>query len=450
MFEVRMPKMGQSVEEAPIVQWLKSEGDSVQEGEPLFTIQTDKAEVECEAPASGVLRKILLEPNVEVPVLTVIALIGDADEPLPDMAQYGSAGGAPAPAAAAPVTGEVKPAVAAAPVAAAAGPAGTAPVSPRARKKAEALGVDASRLTGSGVGGRVMEKDVVAAPAGADVRATPVAKRIAAQTGVNLEAVAGSGPRGKVMKDDVLRAQEVPAAAQGAEIRTAERAEARTTYSDAVKRTALTPMRRIIAQRMSQSKYSAPHYYVTFEVDMTAVKAFREKLPFKVSYNDIFLFGTIKAIREFPNVNARWAGDAIEEVADINLGVAVALPSGLVVPVIKQAQNLSLEGIARTAKSLAERAKTNKLLPDDYTGNTFTVSNMGVFGVDNFTAIINQPDSAIIAVGAITDRVVAYNGGIHVRPIMKMTISSDHRVIDGAVAAQFMGRLKQILESGDF
>lgn len=436
MFEVRMPKMGQSVEEAPIVQWLKNEGDSVQEGEPLFTIQTDKAEVECEAPASGVLRKILLEPNIEVPVLTVIALIGDATEPLPDLAQYGVSGGAPA--AAAPVTAEAKPAVVAAPVAAAAASAGSAPVSPRARRKAEALGIDASRLAGSGVGGRVMEKDVVAGPASTDVRATPVAKRIAAQTGVNLAAVAGSGPRGKVMKDDVLRTQESPAIA------------AAPVTGDGVKRTALTPMRRIIAQRMSQSKYSAPHYYVTFEVDMTAVKAFREKLPFKVSYNDIFLFATIKAIREFPNVNARWAGDAIEEVADINLGVAVALPSGLVVPVIRQAQNLSLEGIARSAKSLAERAKTNKLLPDDYTGNTFTVSNMGVFGVDNFTAIINQPDSAIIAVGAITDRVVAYNGGIHVRPIMKMTISSDHRVIDGAVAAQFMGRLKQILESGDF
>lgn len=448
MFEVRMPKMGQSVEEAPIVQWLKNEGDRVQEGEPLFTIQTDKAEVECEAPASGVLRKILLEPNVEVPVLTVVALIGDASEPLPDLAQYGVSGGV---AAAAPAPAEVKPApVAAAPLAQAAGPAGSAPVSPRARKKAEVLGVDASRLAGSGVGGRVMEKDVLAAPAVSDVRATPVAKRIAAQAGVNLAAVAGSGPRGKVMKDDVLRAQEAPAAAERAEIRTTERAEARTTYGDGVKRTALTPMRRIIAQRMSQSKYSAPHYYVTFEVDMTAVKAFRESLPFKVSYNDIFLLATIKAIREFPNVNARWAGDAIEEVADINLGVAVALPSGLVVPVIKQAQNLSLEGIARAAKSLAERAKTNKLLPDDYTGNTFTVSNMGVFGVDNFTAIINQPDSAIIAVGAITDRVVAYNGGIHVRPIMKMTISSDHRVIDGAVAAQFMGRLKQILESGEF
>jgi len=158
----------------------------------------------------------------------------------------------------------------------------------------------------------------------------------------------------------------------------------------------------------------------------------------------------VRALREFPQVNARWAGDAIEEVADVNLGVAVALPNGLVVPVVKQAQLLSIEGLAKASKALVEKAKTNKLLPDDYTGNTFTVSNMGVFGVESFTAIINQPDSAIIAVGAITDRVVAREGAILIRPMMKMTMSSDHRVIDGAVAAQFMGRLKQVLEHVEF
>ena len=438
MFEVRMPKMGQSVEEAPIVQWFKKEGDRVQEGEPLFSIQTDKAEVECEAPASGVLRKILLEPNVEVPVLTVVALIGEPSESLPDLAQYGVSGGETAPAAA-PVDTKPAPVAAAAPTENLSGE--SAPVSPRARRKAEELGVNAAALTGSGAGGRVIEKDVVAA-ASSGVRATPVAKRLADQAGLNLAQVAGSGPRGKVMKDDILRAQDSAAAPSAA--------GAPVVSADGVKRVPLTPMRRIIAQRMSQSKYAAPHYYVTFEVDMTAVKAYREKLTFKASFNDLFLYAVVRALREFPHINARWVGDAIEEVADINLGVAVAMPNGLMVPVIRGAQNLSLEGLAKASKSLVDRAKSNKLMPDDYTGNTFTVSNMGVFGVDNFTAIINQPDSAIIAVGAITDRVVAYNGGIHVRPIMKMTISSDHRVIDGAVAAQFMARLKQILENGEF
>ncbi|HNR33009.1 MAG TPA: dihydrolipoamide acetyltransferase family protein [Candidatus Hydrogenedentes bacterium] len=446
MYEVRMPKMGQTVEEAPIVQWFKSEGDRVAAGDPLFSIQTDKAEVECESPASGVLRKILLEPGVEVPVLTVIALIGEPDEALPDLSQYGvSPGAAPAPSASEtpqPVAVSPLAAVSATPAAPAAA-AVQAPVSPRARKKAAELGVDAARLAGSGVGGRVIEADVTAAAgAAASVRATPVARRVAAQAGVNLAAVAGTGSRGKIMKDDVLRAREMPAT-PGPQL-------APAVSGDGVRRIPLTPMRRIIAQRMSESKYAAPHYYVTVEVDMGAIKALRERLPFKASFNDLVLFATVRALREFPHVNARWAGDAIEEVADVNLGVAVAMPNGLVVPVVRQAQHLSLEGLAQAAKTLVEKTKTNKLLPDDYTGNTFTVSNMGVFGVESFTAIINQPDSAIIAVGAITDRVVAREGGIHVRPMMKMTMSSDHRVIDGAVAAQFMGRLKQILEIAEF
>lgn len=441
MYEVRMPKMGQTVEEAPVVQWLKKEGDRVASGEPLFSIQTDKAEVECESPASGVLRKILLEPGIEVPVLTVIALIGEPDEPLPDLSQY-SVSGVPGPAevpAAAAVPSAVP--VASAPVAesVAVGPSG--PVSPRARQKAAELGVDAARVAGSGVGGRVMAADIVkAASAAASVRATPVARRVAAQTGVDLASVTGTGPRGKVMKEDVLRAQAAPSQA----------VQPPRATGDGVRRVPLTPMRRIIAQRMSESKYSAPHYYVTVEVDMGAVKTLRGTLPFKASYNDLVLYGTVRALGEFPHVNARWAGDAIEEVADVNLGVAVALPNGLVVPVIKQAQRLSLEDLSKAAKTLAEKAKTNKLLPDDYTGNTFTVSNMGVFGVESFTAIINQPDSAIIAVGAITDRVIARDGAILIRPMMKMTMSSDHRVIDGAVAAQFMGRLKQILENVEF
>lgn len=446
MHEVRLPKMGQSVEEAPIVEWFKQEGDRVEAGEPLFSIQTDKAEVECESPASGVLRKILLEPNIEAPVLTVVALIGEADEPLPDLSAYGIDGAGPAPAPAqtaqpetpaapAPITDTPVPAPA---------PVSGAPVSPRARKAAADQGIDATRLQGSGVGGRVMAKDVAAAGQ-PSVKASPTARRLAEAEGVNLVSVQGTGAGGKVMKDDVLRAKQAPAAvAQTAPAVPAAQA------AGGVRSIPLTPMRRIIAQRMAGSKYSAPHYYVTVEVDMTAAKAKRAALPFKASYNDLVLAAVVRGLREFPNVNARWAGEAIEEVADINLGVAVALPQGLVVPVVRQAQHLSLEGLSQAAKALVEKAKTNKLLPDDYQGNTFTVSNMGVFGVESFTAIINQPDSAIIAVGAMTDRVVALNGGIHIRPMMKMTMSSDHRVIDGAVAAQFMGRLKEIMESGEF
>ncbi|HRZ81754.1 MAG TPA: dihydrolipoamide acetyltransferase family protein, partial [Candidatus Hydrogenedentes bacterium] len=418
---------------AEIVKWFKSEGDTVQEGDPLFSIQTDKAEVECECTASGVLRKILVPAGVEVPVLTVVALVGAADEALPE----GVGGAAPAPAAASAPAAQATPA-AAAPAAAPVAAGGGAKASPRARKLAEEKGVDLGAVAGSGPGGRVLSGDVAeAAAAQGSVKATPVARRVAENAGVDLRGVSGTGIGGKITKDDVLQAKAAPAAAPAPE--------------PGAKRAALTPMRRIIAQRMCESKFAAPHYYVTVEVDMLAAKQFRAaNKAFKASFNDLVLFAAAKALREFPQVNARWCGDSIEQVPDVNLGVAVALPTGLIVPVIRQAQLLSLEGLCAAAKSLAAKAQTGKLLPDDYTGNTFTVSNLGAYGVDQFTAIINQPDSAILAVGQIKDRVVVIDGGIHIRPIMKLTLSSDHRVIDGSVAAQFMGRLKALLEEGAF
>ena len=430
-----MPQMGQSVEEAAIVEWLKKEGDRVEQGEPLFTIQTDKAEIECEATASGVLRKILVLPDVEVPVLTPVALVGEPDEPLPDLGQYQATAAAleGAPEAAAPdAAHEVTAAAVTAP---SAHTDGRSFVSPRARAKAAELGVDPSMVTGSGPSGRVLEADVAAyAESQGAVRITPTARRIAAAKGVDVTAVQGTGVGGKVTKADVLAAAERPAAARAP-----------------AGRTPLTPMRRIIAKRMSESKFSAPHYYMTIEVDMSAAKALRaQATSFKPSFNDFVLAATVEALREFPQVNARWAGDAIEEVADINLGVAVALPEGLIVPVLKRAQHMSFEGMSAAAKDLAEKAKTGKLLPDDYIGNTFTVSNLGPYGVDDFTAIINQPDSAILAIGQMKDRPVVVDGGIHIRPIMKITMSSDHRVVDGAVAAQFLGRLKAILEAACF
>ena len=437
MQEILLPKMGNSVEDAEIVKWFKQEGDAVEVGEPLFSIQTDKAEVECESTASGVLRKILLAEGIEMPVLTVVALVGAADEPLPDLSQFG---GGSTQTAAAPDTPSAPTETSPAPVPASSTPApvstaGNAPVSPRARKLAAERGIDASVLAGSGVGGRVMEADVLAAsPDAGSVKITPTAKRMAENAGISPAGISGTGIGGKVTKADVSRAMEAPAA-----------------VAAGVVQKPLTPMRRIIAERMCSSKYSAPHYYVTVEVDMSGAKAFRARnKAFKASFNDLVLYATAKALREFPNVNARWCGDVIEEGGDINLGMAVALPTGLIVPVIRQAQNLSLEGLCLASRELAEKAQTGKLLPDDYQGNTFTVSNLGAFGVDHFTAIINQPDSAIIAVGQMKDRVVVIDGGIHIRPIMKLTISSDHRVVDGAIAAQFMGRLKAILEEAAF
>ncbi len=440
MQEILLPKMGNSVEEAEIVKWFKQEGDTVQTGEPLFSIQTDKAEVECESTASGVLRKILMPEGVEVPVLTVIALVGAADEPLPDLSQYGAGGSATAAQSEATVV-SVASAPQSAPVTLIS--ASKAPVSPRARKAAAARGINASALAGSGAGGRILEADVLAAVPAASVKITPTAKRMLENAGASADGITGTGIGGKITKSDVGQALEKPAASPAKEGTVAE--------GGGPRRVPLTPMRRIIAERMSASKYSAPHYYVTVEVDMKGAKAFRARnKAFKASFNDLVLFAVAKALREFPNVNARWLGDAIEQGGDVNLGMAVALPAGLMVPVIWQAQLLSLEGMCAASKALAEKAQTGKLLPDDYQGNTFTVSNLGAYGVDHFTAIINQPDSAILAIGQIKDRVVVIDGGIHIRPIMKLTLSSDHRVVDGAVAAQFMGRLKAILEEAAF
>lgn len=447
MQEIVLPKMGNSVEEAEIVKWFKNEGDPVKEGDPLFSIQTDKAEVECESTATGILRKILVPAGVEKPVLTVVALVGAADEPLPDLSAYGvSEGAAAAPAPAAAPAAVVTVSVAA-PAAAAIAPvaASEGSVSPRARKLAAEKGIDPALVPGTGVGGRVLSEDVEAYAASAgSVKATPVAKRVAENAGVDLRGVQGTGIGGKVTRDDVLGATAAPKAP-------AAPAAAAAGETPGAKRVPLSPMRRIIATRMSESKFAAPHYYVTVEVDMSGAKALRAHTKaFKPSFNDLVLYATVKALREFPQVNARWCGDAIEQVEDINLGMATALPTGLIVPVIRKAQTLSLEGLCAATKELATKAQTGKLLPDEYAGNTFTVSNLGAYGVDHFTAIINQPDSAIIAVGQMKDRVVVIDGGIQIRPIMKLTISSDHRVIDGSVAAQFMGRLKAILEEAAF
>ncbi len=437
MHELKLPVLGQSVEEATIVTWLKQEGDTIREGDAIYTVQTDKAEIEVESTASGVLRKILIEAGIEVPVLSVVALVGTADEALPEVAA--PAKKSAAPAAAAPSltsqtspTGQTSPTKAATPVASV-----TAAVSPRAKKLAEEHHINAAALSGTGPAGRVLSDDVQAYLDQLDAsKITPVAKRLAAAQGIDVRNVKGTGPGGKITKEDIEAIQPAAPAAASA--------------PGGVKRVPLTPMRNVIARRMAESMYSAPHYYVTVEIDMFAAKAFRAGLPYKVSFNDLVLYGTMLALKEYPAVNARWAGDAVELVDDINLGMAVALPGGLIVPVVKRAQTLSLEALAKQTRALAEKAQAGKLMPDDYSGNTFTISNLGSFGVDHFTAIINQPDAAIIAVGQIKDRVVAIDGGIHVRPIMKLTISSDHRIIDGALAAQFMGRLRQIIEAAAF
>ncbi|MGC8738735.1 MAG: dihydrolipoamide acetyltransferase family protein [Candidatus Hydrogenedens sp.] len=443
MFEVKMPKLGQTVEEAMIVQWLKQEGEEVKEGEPLFTVQTDKAEIEFESPASGTLLKILVEAGIEIPVLTVVALIGDKNEAIPsEYARGGISEASPklADKEKLEIKEETPTTMPPAPVATGQSTTMSEKViaSPRAKKVAEIHNIPLQNVSGSGVGGRIMSSDVENAIQ-SQVKATPVARKLAEQGGINLHNVTGSGPHGKIMKEDVEKVKTSPPPET-----------ATSTLPPTMKKIPLTPMRKIIAERMGQSMHIAPHYYITVEIDMSNAKILRGKLPFKVSFNDIVLYAVVKTLREFPSVNVQWGGDCIIQMPDINLGVAVALPQGLIVPVIPKAQELSLEGLSKKAKELITKAQNNKLLPDDYTGNTFTVSNLGPYGVDHFTAIINQPDSAILAVGQIKDRPVVVDGGIFIRSIMKVTMSCDHRVIDGALGGQFMGRFREILELADF
>ncbi len=426
MHTVLMPVLGQSVEEAAIVRWLKEEGDAVSMGEPICTVQTDKAELEVESTAEGVLRKQLVPPDDFVEVKTPIAFVGTADEPLPEVPRRASPDHASESASpAAPGASAPSPPPAGTVEAPANG--GRQAVSPRARATAAALHVDPSQIAGSGAGGRVMEQDVLRFSQG--VKASPAARAAAKQRGAGLRGLQGSGPGGRIMKADL---------------------DAAPPLHD-VETVPLTPMRRVIAERMTASKFTAPHYYVTVEVDMKASVAFRTQLAeFRPSYNDLVLRACVRAAARFPQVNARWAGEHIELVRDINLGIAVALEEGLVVPVLKRAQHLTLEEIASQSRALIEKVKANKLALDDYQGNTLTVSNLGAFGVEQFTAIINQPDSAILAIGAIKDKPVVINDGIAIRPMMTVTMSSDHRVIDGAVAAQFLAALKETLEAADF
>ena len=276
-----------------------------------------------------------------------------------------------------------------------------------------------------------MESDVDAYAAEVSARrSTPTARRMAARDGVDLRNVQSAGSR--IVKSDVA------ATSYGA----VEDVEGEVIP--------LTPMRRIVAQRMAESYTDAPHYFVTVEIDMHAAVEHRAKCDPKPSFNDLILTAVARALRTHPRVNARWMGHAIAEMEHVHLGVAVALDDGLVVPVLRDADKKSVQEIHDACAALIDKARKNKLLPDDFQGSTFTVSNLGPFGVDEFTAIINQPNSAILAVGAMKDRPAVVDGAIVVRPIMRVTLSSDHRVVDGALAAQFMKTLKQEMETADF
>lgn len=416
---VIMPQMGESVAEGTITKWLKKAGERVERDEPLFEISTDKVDAEIPSPAAGVLAQILVQENETVAVNAIVAVIDG------EGAGAGAGPGKPAQAEASRARTEPPPARPAASVGAA--PPDTA-IAPAA----------------SGVATRV--------------RSSPLVRRIAREQDVDLSRVRGTGLGGRVSKKDVLAflaQREAGAVAVPAPAPSAPPAAARMAFSGPTHVVPMTPMRRQIAEHMVASRRTSAHVTTVFEVEMTKVVERREKdAPeferrhgLKLTYTPFFVRAAVEAIKEFPIFNSSVEGTEIVYKRDINLGVAVALETGLIVPVIKRADEKNFLGIGRAVQDLADRARSKHLSVEDVQGGTFTITNPGVFGSLMGTPIINQPQVAILGVGAIEKRPVVRNDAIGIRPMVYLALSFDHRIIDGAVADQFMGRVKSILEN---
>jgi len=433
--KVILPKLGETVEVSTIERWVKNEGDAVATGDILCEITTDKATLEVESYYRGTLLKILAPTGKELPVGSVIAVIGEKGEAVPAelLDQAVAAAGAGAAKKAPPPAAKV--AVAAETVEAAA-PAGRVFASPRARRAARELLVDLGRVKGTGPGGRIVEADVEThAKTARAVRASPVARKIAEQEGIALVAVQGTGHAGKVMKEDVLRA-----AAPAAEA---------ALLGEVIP---LTPMRRIIAERMLESKQKIPCYYLEIDADVTDLVCLRNKLNAKgdgpkLSFNDFVLKACAIALRTFPVVNSRRVEGGIERRGEVNIGFAVGLDDGLIVPVVRDVDRKTIRQVSAESANLTERARTRKLLPDEYQGGCMTVSNLGMYGIRSFIAIVNPGESTILGLGTVQDRVVFRQGGIQVRKVMALTLSADHRLVDGMQGAQFLEVIRDGLEA---
>jgi pyruvate dehydrogenase E2 component (dihydrolipoamide acetyltransferase) len=432
-----MPNLGFDVQEARLIEWLKQPGDAVQKGEVLAIVESDKANVELESIAGGVLLEQLVRPGVEVPVGAVIARVGLAGAPVvptvqPDVTHQ--------PSAVSTVTINT-------PI----------EVSPVARKLAADHNIDLAGLPGSGPRGRITKEDVEAAIAqtlsqarrpeesksASSLRALPKVRKAARNAGIKLVDVTASDPTGIITLADIQAHLQLSAAPQDAAI------EAQSISKEGGRALALSRIRQTIARRMSESKQNAPHFYVNGEFDVEAalrrLKAMPEPRP---GINDLIQYLTIQALRRVPALNATFENNTIYQYDAINLALAVAREDGLITPVLHGAERFSLTGLAQESRQLIARARVNKLQPHDLQGATFTVSNLGVVRqVDQFTAIINPPQVAILAVGAVKQRPVVIDGGLHVRHTVHLSLSGDHRAVDGAHLAQFLSAFQTELDN---
>lgn len=431
MGEIFMPKMGDAMTEGRVVRWYKQEGDEVAKGEAVLEIETDKVNLDLEAEESGTLTRIAVEEGAMADVGTTLAIIGD-EAPATTKKSGGKEASETRKAEKEPKPakkGEKEEEPEIEEVEAKAGPKKTAEAVPKSdRKSAEQPEKSAD---------------------GGFVRSSPLARRVASELGVDVAEVRGSGPGGRVVADDVRKAAEGGAAGRP---KARDRAPAEAPAGGALesKDVPLSAMRRTIALRLTESLGPIPHFFLTVEVDVTRLLEMRAQLnemqSVKTSPNDFVIRAVALSLLEHPNVNASFSADALKLHGNVDIGVAVATPEGLLTPVIREADRLSIPDIAGRIRDLAERARNRKLKPDEYQGATFTISNLGMYGIDEFTAIINPPNAAILAVGAAVRKPVVEENQVVIRDRMRVTMSCDHRVIDGAMGAEFLQTLRRNLE----
>ena len=415
---VRMPKLSDTMTEGVVAAWHKKVGDEVESGDLLAEIETDKATMEFESFQDGFLLYIGVDTGATAPVDSVLCILGEKGEDYKELLEAEEKA-APAPAV------EEKPAPA---------PAAT-PVPPAAPAAYEPDPAQAPAPVRS-----VPKAAAPAPPAGNDrVVASPLAKKLAKQLGLQLNRIPGSGEGGRVVKRDVENFK--MAGATGMPVMTQEK------FTEV----SVSQMRKVIASRLAESKFSAPHFYLNVSIDMSnamqARKAINDQGFYKVSFNDMVVKATAMALRKHPAVNSSWLGDRIRYNEHVHIGVAVAVEDGLLVPVVRFADGKSFAGIGEEVRDFASKAKSKKLQPEDWEGNTFTISNLGMFGIDSFTAIINPPDACILAVGGIKEVPVVKDGQVVPGHVMQVTLSCDHRVVDGATGAAFLNDFKNLLEN---
>ncbi|HEV8307525.1 MAG TPA: dihydrolipoamide acetyltransferase family protein [Methylomirabilota bacterium] len=478
--KVVMPKLSEAMETGKLLRWLKQEGERVAGGDIVAEIETDKADIELEAFGSGVLRKVLVGPGATVPVGNLIAVIAEpdddisgvlgaagaptapaappkrAEEPARAAAPTGGQPPAAAPAPSAPSTRAEEPVRAAAPTGGQPATAATVPAQPSvsaadARQAPAAVTAAATPPAAEAAREEEAEETPVA---GRRLRASPLAKKLAQKSGIDLTLVKGTGPAGRIIQRDVesfVASRPAEAARPAAPaVRPAPRPEARPAaeYEDQ----ALSQLRAAIARQMTQSKAPVPHFYLTTEVAMERAVALREELQAlpgapKLTFTDLIVRACAVTLTKHPGVNASFQGQAIRRYRAVHIGIAVALEDGLITPVLRDCDQKGLFQIAAESRDLAERTRVRKLKAQELSGATFSVSNLGMFAVDEFSAIINPPEGAILAVGAIVDKPVVVKGQLAVGKRLRLTLSCDHRAMDGAMGARFLGDLQALLEA---